>query len=152
MRCARLDSKLDRGQVARTGCSTGDGAGPAGAAVATVDCPVLEEPPVEEVNDGSSPRGNTPVAAIWVRAMSVRAVGGRLTSLLGTMRTSMNALDWLPAVSATISAGSVTPGGLGFVEAGLTAIGRDGGRVRPPLTDLLDHEVAELASLVDKIS
>ena len=72
LRCARLDSKLDRGQVARTGCSTGDGAGPAGAAVATVDCPVLEEPPVEEVNDGSSLRGNTPVAAIWVRVMSVQ--------------------------------------------------------------------------------
>jgi 5-dehydro-4-deoxyglucarate dehydratase len=39
-----------------------------------------------------------------------------------------------------------------IVKGGLTAVGRDGGRVRPPLTDLADHEVAELATLVDKIS
>ena len=37
-----------------------------------------------------------------VRAMSVRAIGGRLTSSAGTMRTSRNALDWLPALSATV--------------------------------------------------
>ena len=39
-----------------------------------------------------------------------------------------------------------------IVKAGLTAIGRDGGRVRPPLTDLADSELAELTSLINKIS
>jgi 5-dehydro-4-deoxyglucarate dehydratase len=38
-----------------------------------------------------------------------------------------------------------------IVKAGLTAVGRDGGRVRPPLTDLTDGERAELAALVDKV-
>ena len=37
-----------------------------------------------------------------VRARSVRAIGGRLTSSAGTMRTSMNALAWLPPSSATV--------------------------------------------------
>ena len=37
-----------------------------------------------------------------VRAMSARAIGGRLTSSGGTMRTSTNALDWFPASSATV--------------------------------------------------
>jgi 5-dehydro-4-deoxyglucarate dehydratase len=39
-----------------------------------------------------------------------------------------------------------------IVKAGLTAVGRDGGRVRPPLTDLTDAELAELTALVDKVS
>jgi 5-dehydro-4-deoxyglucarate dehydratase len=38
-----------------------------------------------------------------------------------------------------------------IVKAGLTAVGRDGGRVRPPLTDLSEAELAELTTLVDKI-
>jgi 5-dehydro-4-deoxyglucarate dehydratase len=39
-----------------------------------------------------------------------------------------------------------------IIKAGLTAVGRDGGRVRPPLTDLTDDEHAELATLVQKVS
>jgi 5-dehydro-4-deoxyglucarate dehydratase len=39
-----------------------------------------------------------------------------------------------------------------IIKAGLTAVGRDGGRVRPPLTDLTDDERAELAALVQKVS
>jgi 5-dehydro-4-deoxyglucarate dehydratase len=39
-----------------------------------------------------------------------------------------------------------------IVKAGLTAVGRDGGRVRPPLTDLTEAELAELTALVDKVS
>lgn len=39
-----------------------------------------------------------------------------------------------------------------IVKAGLTAVGRDGGRVRPPLSDLTDAELAELTALVDKVS
>jgi len=39
-----------------------------------------------------------------------------------------------------------------IIKAGLTAVGRDGGRVRPPLTDLTDDERAELATLVEKVS
>jgi 5-dehydro-4-deoxyglucarate dehydratase len=39
-----------------------------------------------------------------------------------------------------------------IVKAGLTAVGRDGGRVRPPLTDLNEAELAELTALVDKVS
>lgn len=38
------------------------------------------------------------------------------------------------------------------VKAGLTAVGRDGGRVRPPLTDLTDAELTELTALVATIS
>ncbi|SCF11949.1 5-dehydro-4-deoxyglucarate dehydratase [Micromonospora viridifaciens] len=39
-----------------------------------------------------------------------------------------------------------------IVKAGLTAVGRDGGRVRPPLSDLTSTELAELTALVEKIS
>jgi 5-dehydro-4-deoxyglucarate dehydratase len=39
-----------------------------------------------------------------------------------------------------------------IVKAGLTAVGRDGGRVRPPLADLTEAELAELTALVDKVS
>ena len=39
-----------------------------------------------------------------------------------------------------------------IVKAGVTAVGRNGGRVRPPLTDLTDDELAELKSLVEKVS
>ncbi|MEU1683734.1 MULTISPECIES: 5-dehydro-4-deoxyglucarate dehydratase [unclassified Micromonospora] len=39
-----------------------------------------------------------------------------------------------------------------IVKAGLTAVGRDGGRVRPPLADLTETELAELTTLVEKIS
>ncbi|WNV73601.1 5-dehydro-4-deoxyglucarate dehydratase [Geodermatophilus sp. DSM 44513] len=39
-----------------------------------------------------------------------------------------------------------------IVKAGLTAVGRDGGRVRPPLSDLTEAELAELTALVDKVS
>ncbi|SEL92094.1 5-dehydro-4-deoxyglucarate dehydratase [Blastococcus sp. DSM 46786] len=39
-----------------------------------------------------------------------------------------------------------------IVKAGLTAVGRDGGRVRPPLTDLSETELAELTTLVSKVS
>ncbi|TQM03100.1 5-dehydro-4-deoxyglucarate dehydratase [Pseudonocardia kunmingensis] len=38
-----------------------------------------------------------------------------------------------------------------IVKAGLTAVGRDGGRVRPPLTDLTDDERGELAALISKV-
>lgn len=38
-----------------------------------------------------------------------------------------------------------------IIKAGLTAVGRDGGRVRPPLTDLTESDRADLAALVDKI-
>jgi 5-dehydro-4-deoxyglucarate dehydratase len=38
-----------------------------------------------------------------------------------------------------------------IIKAGLTAVGRDGGRVRPPLTDLTEVDRADLAALVDKI-
>jgi len=38
-----------------------------------------------------------------------------------------------------------------IIKAGLTAVGRDGGRVRPPLTDLAETDRADLAALVDKI-
>ncbi|WP_158850386.1 5-dehydro-4-deoxyglucarate dehydratase [Saccharothrix deserti] len=39
-----------------------------------------------------------------------------------------------------------------IVKAGLTAVGRDGGRVRPPLSDLTEDELAELTALVRKIA
>ena len=39
-----------------------------------------------------------------------------------------------------------------IIKAGLTAVGRDGGRVRPPLTDLTEAELAELAVLISKVS
>jgi 5-dehydro-4-deoxyglucarate dehydratase len=39
-----------------------------------------------------------------------------------------------------------------IVKAGLTAVGRDGGRVRPPLTDLTPDELAELTALVGTVS
>jgi 5-dehydro-4-deoxyglucarate dehydratase len=39
-----------------------------------------------------------------------------------------------------------------IIKAGLTAVGRDGGRVRPPLTDLTDDERAELTALIEKVS
>jgi 5-dehydro-4-deoxyglucarate dehydratase len=38
-----------------------------------------------------------------------------------------------------------------IIKAGLTAVGRHGGRVRPPLTDLTPSEHADLAALVDKV-
>lgn len=38
-----------------------------------------------------------------------------------------------------------------IIKAGLTAVGRDGGRVRPPLTDLTPAERADLAALIDKV-
>ncbi|WP_299037874.1 5-dehydro-4-deoxyglucarate dehydratase [uncultured Pseudokineococcus sp.] len=38
-----------------------------------------------------------------------------------------------------------------IIKAGLTAAGRDGGRVRPPLTDLTETERAELAVLVGRV-
>ncbi|GAA0963673.1 putative 5-dehydro-4-deoxyglucarate dehydratase [Virgisporangium aurantiacum] len=38
-----------------------------------------------------------------------------------------------------------------IIKAGLTAVGRDGGRVRPPLTDLTDTDRSDLAALVDKV-
>jgi 5-dehydro-4-deoxyglucarate dehydratase len=39
-----------------------------------------------------------------------------------------------------------------IVKAGLTAVGRDGGRVRPPLTNLTEGELAELGALINKVS
>ncbi|MFD3687911.1 5-dehydro-4-deoxyglucarate dehydratase [Nocardiopsis sp. NPDC058631] len=39
-----------------------------------------------------------------------------------------------------------------IVKAGLNAVGRDGGRVRPPLTDLAPAETDELAALIAKVS
>lgn len=39
-----------------------------------------------------------------------------------------------------------------IVKAGLTAVGRDGGRVRPPLTDLTADELDELTALVGTVS
>lgn len=38
-----------------------------------------------------------------------------------------------------------------IIKAGLTAVGRDGGRVRPPLTDLIPTDQADLAALLDKL-
>ena len=46
-----------------------------------------------------------------------------------------------------------TPGyAVSIVKAGLAAIGRPAGPVRPPLTDLADQEAAELRDLIAKIS
>jgi 5-dehydro-4-deoxyglucarate dehydratase len=46
-----------------------------------------------------------------------------------------------------------TPGyAVSIVKAGLAAVGRPAGPVRPPLTNLLDHEVAELSDLIARIS
>ncbi|MEV0622726.1 5-dehydro-4-deoxyglucarate dehydratase [Nonomuraea sp. NPDC050404] len=39
-----------------------------------------------------------------------------------------------------------------IIKAGLTAVGRKGGPVRPPLTNLTDGELAELTALINKIS
>lgn len=39
-----------------------------------------------------------------------------------------------------------------IIKAGLTAVGRDGGRVRPPLSDLTADERAELSALIDKVA
>ena len=39
-----------------------------------------------------------------------------------------------------------------IIKAGLTAVGRDGGRVRPPLTDLTPADRADLTALIDKAS
>ena len=57
-----------------------------------------------------SPSGSESLAAtsmitgtpLRVLARSARAIGGRLTSSAGTMRTSTKALAWLPASSATV--------------------------------------------------
>jgi len=38
-----------------------------------------------------------------------------------------------------------------IIKAGLTAVGRSGGRVRPPLTDLTPTDQADLTALVDKV-
>jgi 5-dehydro-4-deoxyglucarate dehydratase len=38
-----------------------------------------------------------------------------------------------------------------IIKAGLSAVGRNGGRVRPPLTDLTPTDQADLAALVDKV-
>ncbi|WP_203896189.1 5-dehydro-4-deoxyglucarate dehydratase [Actinoplanes xinjiangensis] len=38
-----------------------------------------------------------------------------------------------------------------IIKAGLTAVGRDGGRVRPPLTDLTGDERDALAELIEKV-
>jgi 5-dehydro-4-deoxyglucarate dehydratase len=38
-----------------------------------------------------------------------------------------------------------------IVKAGVTAIGRSAGPVRPPLQDLSDEELAQLADLIGKI-
>ena len=39
-----------------------------------------------------------------------------------------------------------------IVKAGMTAIGRAAGPVRPPLTDLTESERAELQSLIEKVA
>lgn len=39
-----------------------------------------------------------------------------------------------------------------IIKAGLTAVGRDGGRVRPPLTDLTADERTQLTALIDKVN
>ncbi|MBK1783268.1 5-dehydro-4-deoxyglucarate dehydratase [Prauserella cavernicola] len=39
-----------------------------------------------------------------------------------------------------------------IVKAGLRAVGRDAGPVRPPLTDLTETELGELTALVDKVA
>ena len=39
-----------------------------------------------------------------------------------------------------------------IVKAGLTAVGRDGGPVRPPLTNLTEAELADLTALINKLS
>jgi 5-dehydro-4-deoxyglucarate dehydratase len=39
-----------------------------------------------------------------------------------------------------------------IIKAGLTAVGRPAGPVRPPLTDLTEQDLADLKVLVDKIS
>ncbi|MGW4111439.1 5-dehydro-4-deoxyglucarate dehydratase [Actinosynnema sp. NPDC004786] len=39
-----------------------------------------------------------------------------------------------------------------IVKAGLTAVGRDGGRVRPPLSDLTEDELARLTDLVRRVA
>jgi 5-dehydro-4-deoxyglucarate dehydratase len=38
-----------------------------------------------------------------------------------------------------------------IIKTGMKVIGRDSGPVRPPLTDLTEQELAELASLVAKL-
>ena len=38
-----------------------------------------------------------------------------------------------------------------IIKAGMKVIGRDSGPVRPPLTDLTEQEIAELAALVAKL-
>jgi 5-dehydro-4-deoxyglucarate dehydratase len=38
-----------------------------------------------------------------------------------------------------------------IIKAGMKVIGRDSGPVRPPLTDLTEQELAELAGLVAKL-
>ncbi|MEU4154929.1 5-dehydro-4-deoxyglucarate dehydratase [Actinoplanes sp. NPDC026670] len=38
-----------------------------------------------------------------------------------------------------------------IIKAGLTAVGRDGGRVRPPLTDLTEGERSDLSRLIEKV-
>ncbi|BEL08514.1 5-dehydro-4-deoxyglucarate dehydratase [Actinoplanes sichuanensis] len=38
-----------------------------------------------------------------------------------------------------------------IIKAGLTAVGRDGGRVRPPLTDLTEDERSDLSRLIEKV-
>ena len=46
-----------------------------------------------------------------------------------------------------------TPGyAVSIVKGGLAAVGRPAGPVRPPLTDLLEEEVAELRDLIARIS
>jgi 5-dehydro-4-deoxyglucarate dehydratase len=46
-----------------------------------------------------------------------------------------------------------TPGyAVSIIKAGMRLVGRPAGPVRPPLTDLNDAEVAELAALVEKAS
>ncbi|GAB3267002.1 5-dehydro-4-deoxyglucarate dehydratase [Arthrobacter pigmenti] len=42
--------------------------------------------------------------------------------------------------------------GVSIIKAGLTAVGRNGGPVRPPLQDLTDQDLADLEILVKKVS
>ncbi|WP_346618405.1 hypothetical protein [Blastococcus montanus] len=39
-----------------------------------------------------------------------------------------------------------------IVKAGLTAVGRDGGPVRPPLSNLTEADLADLTLLIQKMS
>ena len=84
------------------------------------------------------------VPAVGARVLRRRARPGPRRGLPSSSTSSS---------SPTSTSATARPGyAVSIVKAGLAAIGRPAGPVRPPLTDLRDDEVAELRDLIARIS